>query len=83
MDEATWAARWSAAAAALESAMGSKRQQERDRANHAATMARVQQTHGAEEFAQANAEGAALGYEEALAEAQAWLEDPARWTHRI
>ena len=34
-------------------------------------------------FARATAEGAALGYEEALAEAQAWLEDPQRWVHRI
>jgi hypothetical protein len=27
------------------------------------------------------AEGAALDYEEALAEAQAWLEQPERWAH--
>ena len=47
VDEAAQAARWSAAATALQSAMGSKRQPERDRANHAAIMARVRETLGA------------------------------------
>ena len=38
--------------------------------------ARVREKLGDAAFARAAAEGAALGYEEALAEAQAWLEDP-------
>ena len=59
--------------------MGSKRQPERDRANHAAIMARVQETLGSQAFAQVIAEGQALDYEAALAEAQTWLKDPARW----
>ena len=83
IDEAAQAARWSAAATALQSAMGSKRQPERDRANHAAIMARVQETLGSQAFAQVIAEGHALDYEAALAEAQAWVKDPARWAHRI
>ena len=41
----------------------------------------VRETLGAQAFAHATAEGAALDYEEALAEAQAWLEDPQRWAH--
>ena len=35
------------------------------------------------EFARVAAEGATLGYEEALAEAQVWLEDPQGWVLRI
>jgi hypothetical protein len=44
-------------------------------------MDRVRETLGAKEFARIAAEGAALGYEDALAEAQAWLEDPQRGGH--
>jgi tetratricopeptide (TPR) repeat protein len=73
-------ARWSAGAAVLDHSMGSKRHPERERA-HAAIMARARDTLGAQEFARATDEGAALGYEEALAEAQAWLEEPQRWVH--
>jgi tetratricopeptide (TPR) repeat protein len=82
-DEAAWAARWSAAAAAIQSAMGSKRQLERERENHATIMVRVREKLGARQFAQAAAEGGALGYEEALIEAQAWLEDQAQRVHSI
>ncbi len=70
-------ARWSAAAAVLEHAMGSRRQPERERA-HAAIMVRARDTLGAKEFARATDEGAALSYDEALAEAQDWLKDPER-----
>jgi tetratricopeptide (TPR) repeat protein len=81
-DDAPRAARWSATAAALQSAMGSKRQPESERAHHATIMDRVRETLGAKEFARIAAEGAAIGYEEAVAEAQVWLEDSARWLHR-
>ena len=83
VDEAARAARWSAAATALQRAMGSKRQPERDRANHAVIMARVREALGTREFAQVAAEGELLDYEDALAEAQAWLENPVRWSQRI
>ena len=79
MSDERLAVRWSAAAAALLSAMVSKPQLERARTSHEAIISRVRQTTGAEQLAQATAEGHALDYEEALAEAQAWLEDPTRW----
>jgi predicted ATPase len=69
-------ARWSGAAAALEHALGSNRQTDRERSTHAAILAPARETLGAPEFARVVSEGAALDYKEALAEAQAWLEDP-------
>jgi hypothetical protein len=73
--------RWSAGAASLEHAMGSKGPLWRKRANATIT-ARGREILGAREYARVATEGAALGYEEALAEVQAWLEDPERWGHR-
>jgi len=79
MGDVTRAARWYGAAAALEHATGIKRHFHRESYTFEA---RVREKLGAEAFARAAAEGAALGYEEALAEAQAWLEDPELWVHR-
>jgi tetratricopeptide (TPR) repeat protein len=81
MGDATWAARWSGAASAIQSAIGSDRREGRNRPNHVTIMARVRETLGAQEFERATTEGAVLDYEEALAEAQAWLDDPQRWAH--
>jgi non-specific serine/threonine protein kinase len=72
--------RWSAGAAALAQAIGSRMRGEEQRA-HAMVMAQGPEILGAQEFARVTSEGAALGYEETLAEAQAWLEDPPPSSH--
>ena len=71
--DTTRAAGWYGAAAALEHAVGIKRHFHRESYTFEA---RVRAKLGAAAFARAGAKGAALGYEEALAEAQAWLENP-------
>jgi non-specific serine/threonine protein kinase len=72
--DAARGARWFAAAATLAHAMGSKGKPEGER-TYAAAMARGREILGAQEFARVTAEGTALDYEEALAEAQIWLQD--------
>ena len=78
--EGLLAARWFGAAAALEQALGSKRLFHWESYTFEV---RLREKLGTVAFTQAAAEGAALGYEEALAEAQVWLEDPERWTRHI
>ena len=75
MDDATWAARWYGAAAAVQQAMGSKRQPEAEKGFHTTMEDKVREALGAPRFARATAEGAALDYEMALAEVLTWLED--------
>jgi hypothetical protein len=60
--------------------MGSRMRSEEERA-HAMVMAQGREILGGQEFARVTGEGAALGYEETLAEAQAWLEDPPPSSH--
>jgi non-specific serine/threonine protein kinase len=78
--EAMRAARWFGAAAALERAFGSKQHFRRESSRFEE---RLREKMGAATFTRVAAEGGALGYEEALAEAQVWLEDPQRWVHHI
>ena len=81
MGDATWAARWSGAAAAIQSAIGFDRRL-RGIGQITSRSWRGCAKHSARRNSrEATAEGAALDYEEALAEAQAWLDDPERWAH--